>query len=86
MGLPRFVKHCAAIVVRADKGFVDMVRAMAASILKTLAVWVEREIASGDNPARQKLVVQVCCQLLWGAAPMFCMRDLCMGCTSYSRE
>ena len=59
MGLPRFVKHCAAIAVRADKGFVEMVRSMAAGILKTLAVWVEREIASGENPARQKIVVQV---------------------------
>ena len=59
MGLPRFVKHCAAIVVRGDKGFGDMVRGMAAGILKTLAVWVEREIASGENPARQQLVVQV---------------------------
>ena len=59
-GLARFVKHTAAIVVRADKGFVDLVRAMAAGVLKTLAVWVEKEIAGVDGePERQRLVVKV---------------------------
>ena len=59
-GLAKFVKHTAAIVVRADKGFVDLVRAMAAGVLKTLAVWVEKEIAGGEKQAeRQQLVVKV---------------------------
>ena len=32
----------------------ELVRSMAAGILKTLAVWVERKIASGEIPACQK--------------------------------
>ena len=54
------MKHTAAIVVRADKGFVELVRAMAAGVLKTLAVWVEKEIAGVEGqPDRQQTVVQV---------------------------
>ncbi|KAK9794963.1 hypothetical protein WJX73_006109 [Symbiochloris irregularis] len=56
-GLGRFVKHTASIVVRPDKGFTDLVRTMAASILKSLALWIEKELLNVTAPERLSAVI-----------------------------
>ncbi|KAK9836410.1 hypothetical protein WJX84_004398, partial [Apatococcus fuscideae] len=60
LGLARFIKHAAGIVIRRDKGFSDAVRAMAASTLKAIMKWVEREVEPPEgikrNPERRRRI------------------------------
>ncbi|KAK9812888.1 hypothetical protein WJX72_005286 [[Myrmecia] bisecta] len=69
VGLARFIKHTAGIVVRKDKGFSDAVRIMAASILKNVARWIEAELQATDRPESVALVKEALHCFLRDGAP-----------------
>lgn len=64
---PLFLKHTADVVIHPDRGYSNMVRGMAAAILKSIARWMEGQLDHG-GPCHS-LVQSVLTQLVQEANP-----------------
>ncbi|DBA83344.1 TPA: hypothetical protein ACH3X2_006497 [Trebouxia sp. C0005] len=67
LGFPLLLKHTAEVVIQQDRGYSNMVRGMAAAIVKSIARWMEGQLDEA-GPC-QALVQQVLTQLVQEANP-----------------